>query len=146
MKIEFFTSSPSQTKRSGVLFAEEILKRKSYKKALVIGLTGDLGGGKTTFLQGLARGLKIKGKILSPTFIIMRRLGNFYHLDCYRIQKPREILSLGFKNIVANPKNVVAVEWADRVRSVMPPQTVWLDFDFLSEKKRRIVLRLKNER
>lgn len=146
MKFEFFTSSPSQTQKAGRFLAEEILKRKSAEKATVIGLVGDLGGGKTTFLQGLAKGLRIKERVLSPTFIIMRRLDNFYHVDCYRLQKPQELLSLGFKKIVADPKNIVAVEWADRVRSIMPPGTIWLEFDFLTEKKRKIVLRLKDGR
>lgn len=146
MKLEIFTSNPSQTKKTGKLLAKEILKSKPTKRALVLGLVGDLGGGKTTFLQGLAQGLKIKGKILSPTFIIMRRFNNFYHIDCYRIQKPQEILSLGFKKIVANPKNIVAVEWADQIRQIMPSNTLWLNFEFLTKKKRKIVLKLKDGR
>ncbi len=146
MKLKIFTSNPSQTKKAGKLLAEEILRTKPTQKAVVIGLVGDLGGGKTTFLQGLARGLKIKGKILSPTFIIMRRFGSFYHIDCYRIRRPQELLSLGFKKIISNPKNIVAIEWADRVRSIMPAKTIWLKFEFLSEKKRKIVLKLKDGR
>jgi len=97
MKFEFFTSTPFQTKKAGKLLAEEILKSKPGKKAFVIGLVGDLGGGKTTFLQGFSRGLGIKGRVLSPTFIIMRRFNNFYHVDCYRIKKPQELIDLGLK-------------------------------------------------
>jgi len=92
-------------------------------------------------LQGFAKGLKIKGKILSPTFIIMRRFNNFYHIDCYRIQKPQELLDLGFKRIIANPKNIVAVEWADRIRKIMPLNTIWIEFEFIGEKKRKIMIR-----
>jgi len=146
MKLEIFTSNPSETRRTGVLLAEEIIRSRQAKTAPVIGLVGDLGGGKTTFLQGFAQGLKIKGKILSPTFIIMRRLSNFYHIDCYRIQKPRELLSLGFKKIITDPQNIVAVEWADRIHSIMPSNTVWLNFEFLTKKKRKIVLKLKDDR
>ncbi|MBA7599007.1 tRNA threonylcarbamoyladenosine biosynthesis protein TsaE [subsurface metagenome] len=141
MKFEFFTSTPSQTKKAGRFLAEEILKSKPGKKAFVVGLVGDLGGGKTTFLQGFSQGLKIKGKILSPTFIIMRRLNNFYHIDCYRIKKPQELIALGLKKIMANPKNIVAVEWADRVRQFMPPNTIWVNFGFINEKKRKIVIK-----
>ena len=141
MKFKFFTSTPYQTKKAGRFLAEEILKSKPDRKAFVIGLVGDLGGGKTTFLQGLGQGLKIKGKILSPTFIIMRRFNNFYHIDCYRIKKSQELLDLGFKKIVANPKNIVAVEWADRVRQIMPPNTIWVNFKFINEKKRKIVIK-----
>jgi len=141
MKFKIFTSSPSQTKKAGQLLAEEVLKSKPAKRAFVIGLVGDLGGGKTCFLQGFAKGLKIKGKILSPTFIIMRRFNNFYHIDCYRIQKPQELLDLGFKRIIANPKNIVAVEWADRIRKIMPLNTIWIEFEFIGEKKRKIMIR-----
>lgn len=141
MKFQFFTSNPSQTKKAGRLLAEEILKSKPGKKAFVIGLVGDLGGGKTTFLQGLAKGLGVKEKILSPTFIIMRRFNSFYHIDCYRIKKPQEIISLGFKKLIANPKNIVAVEWADRIYQIMPSNTIWVEFDFLGEKKRKIMVK-----
>ena len=141
MKLQFFTSNSSQTKEAGKLLAEEILKSKPIRRAFVVGLVGDLGGGKTTFLQGFAKGLGIKQRVLSPTFIIMRRLNNFYHIDCYRIQRPQEILSLGFKKLIANSKNIIAVEWADRIRKIMPPDTVWVEFEFLGEKKRKIVIR-----
>jgi len=141
MKFQFFTSNSYQTKKAGRLLAEEIIKSKSRKQAFVFGLVGDLGGGKTTFLQGLASGLGIKDKILSPTFIIMRRSGNFYHLDCYRIKKPQEILDLGFKEIIANPGNIVAVEWADYIRKIMPKDAIWIEFEFLGENKRKIVVR-----
>ena len=144
MIFKFFTSSPSQTKKTGRFLAEEILKSKPTKKARLIGLVGDLGGGKTTFLQGFAKGLGIKEKILSPTFIIMRRFQNFYHIDCYRIKKPQEILVLGFKELIADPENIVAVEWADRVRQIMPSNTIWISFELIDEKIRKIVLKLKD--
>lgn len=137
---EFFTSSPSQTKKTGKLLAEEIRKSKPIKKARVFALVGDLGGGKTTFLQGLAQGLEIKEKVLSPTFIIMRRLQNFYHIDCYRIKEPKEILALGFKKLIADSKNIVAVEWADRIRQIMPQNTIWIKFEFIDKGKRKIVI------
>ena len=71
-KFKILTKNPSQTKRLGKILAGELLK-VSRKRALVIGLIGDLGGGKTTFLQGLAIGLGIKKRILSPTFVIMKK-------------------------------------------------------------------------
>ena len=141
MKFQFFTSDSAQTRAAGKVLAAELLKTKSGKKAFVLGLVGDLGSGKTTFLQGFARGLGLKDKILSPTFIIMRRVNNFYHLDCYRIQKPQEMISLGFEKIITDPKNIIAVEWADLIRKIMPADTIWVEFEFLSEKKRKIVIR-----
>ncbi len=142
----YLTTGSLQTKKLGQGFAEFLLKNRARNKAVVVGLEGDLGGGKTTFLQGLARGLGIKGRVLSPTFIIIRRIKNFYHIDCYRINKPNEILSLGFRKMINDPKNVVVVEWADRIRRVMPKNTIWVKFEFLGENKRKIVLELKNGR
>lgn len=140
MKTEYITSSSAQTKKLGKKLAEEILKQKPEKKAFVIGLAGELGSGKTTFLQGFAKGLGIKEKILSPTFVIIKRFNKFYHIDCYRIKKPKELLDLGFKEIISNPKNIIAVEWADKIKKILPQNTLWLNFEFINEKKRKITI------
>jgi len=148
MKKGYLTTNPAQTKKLGERLAKEVLKKKLEKTAFVIGLTGELGGGKTTFLQGFAKGLGIKEKILSPTFVIYKRfqikdlrLKNFFHIDCYRIKKPKELLDLGFKEIIKNPKNIVVIEWADRVRKIMPKSALWIKFDFIDEKERKITIR-----
>ena len=148
MKKENITSSSIQTKKLGEKFAKEILEKKPKKTAFVVGLEGELGGGKTTFLQGFAKGLGIKEKILSPTFVIYKKFKipkskfqNFYHIDCYRIQKSKELLDLGFKEITPNPKNIIAVEWADRIRKIMPKDALWIKFDFIDRRKRKITFR-----
>ena len=127
--------------------AREILKSPPKKQAVIIGLIGDLGGGKTTFLKGFARGLGIKDKILSPTFVILKRFKikdlrfkSFYHIDCYRFEKTREILELGFKEIVANPQNIICVEWADRIKKLLPKNSLILKFFFIGKNKRKITL------
>jgi len=139
------TKSQGETKKLGERFAREIIRKRPLDEAVVIGLEGDLGGGKTTFLQGFAKGLGVKEKILSPTFVILKRFHvpysmfhDFYHIDCYRIQKPKEILSLGFKKIISDPKNIVAVEWADRVQKVLPRDIIVIRFDFVDQKTRKI--------
>ena len=139
MSTTFLTTSPRQTQKLGEKTAKDILKARNRRRAMVLGLTGGLGGGKTTFLQGFAKGLGVKDKILSPTFIIMRRIKDFYHLDCYRIANPKELLDLGFKKIISDPKNVVAVEWADQVKEVMPRGTEWISFEFIDDKTRKII-------
>lgn len=145
--MEIFTKSFFQTKKLGQILGKEILKSPQKQKALILGLKGDLGGGKTTFLQGLAKSLRIKEKILSPTFVIMRKFQipnlkgdfkNFYHIDCYRIQKPKEILDLGFKKIISDPKNIVAIEWAEKIKKILPKETIWINFDFINKKTRKI--------
>lgn len=143
----YLTNSPNQTKKIAQKLAKGVLKKRPQKKAIVFGLIGDLGGGKTTFLQGFAKGLGIKEKILSPTFIIIRKskiqnskskYENFYHIDCYRIRKTKEILDLGFKKIISKPQNIVAIEWSDLIRKILPPKAIIIKFEFLSKTKRKI--------
>jgi len=149
--MKILTNSPGQTKKAGEVLSKEIIKTKLSKGALIIGLEGDLGGGKTTFLQGFAKGLEIKEKILSPTFVIMRRFkirvnscsnlckfANFYHIDCYRIKKSEEILDLGFREVMSNPRNIIAIEWAEKIKKILPKDAIWVNFEFINKKNRRI--------
>lgn len=138
MKKEYITSSPEETQKVAQEFAKEISKKKS---VIVIGLKGELGGGKTTFVQALAKALGIKEKILSPTFVIFKKFGNFYHFDCYRIKNSKEILELGFKEIISNPNNIVVIEWADNIKKILPPNTIWINFKFINTTTRKIVIR-----
>ena len=151
--MEILTLSPNQTKKTGEALAKELIGESLRKKAFVLALEGELGGGKTTFLQGFAMGLGIKDKILSPTFVLMKRFvmkknkngfKDFYHLDCYRIENPKDILSLDFKKIISNPRNVMAIEWADRIKKILPKDTLILKFDFINKTKRRIWLKKKS--
>ena len=141
MKKENITSSSTETKKLAEKIVKEILKKRVKKRAFVIGLEGELGSGKTTFIQGFAKGLGIKEKILSPTFVIMKKFNNFYHIDCYRVQRSKELLDLGFKEIISSPQSIVAVEWADKIKGIMPRNTLWINFKFIDEKKRKITLK-----
>ena len=144
--VEFVSDSPDKTRKIGNILAREILKSSSGDKAVILGLTGDLGGGKTTLLQGFSLGLGLKEKVLSPTFVIFRRnriggnpvFKNFFHFDCYRIGKPEEVLSLGFKDIISNPRNIIAIEWAERLGKILPRDIVFLDFEFINKMTRKI--------
>jgi tRNA threonylcarbamoyladenosine biosynthesis protein TsaE len=125
------TKSVTETQKLGEQFAKEILHRESKHSATVICLQGELGAGKTTFLQGFARGLGIYEVINSPTFVILKRFNvkslqykNFYHFDCYRIDKPEEILDLGFKEIIENPENIIAIEWPEKISSFLPKNPI----------------------
>jgi tRNA threonylcarbamoyladenosine biosynthesis protein TsaE len=145
MKKIFLSKNSFETKKFGENLAKKIIKEKIKKRALILALEGDLGGGKTTFLQGFAEGLGIKEKILSPTFILMRKFKiprkkfeNFYHFDCYRIKKTKEILDLGFKEIISNPKNIVAIEWAEKIRKILPKELILIKFKFINKNLREI--------
>jgi len=151
---QYLTSGPLETKKLGKLFAQRMIEIKS-RKALFVGLLGDLGGGKTTFIQGISKGLGIKEKILSPTFVIMKRFKvskeiagkssfrNFYHIDCYRIKKPKELLDLGLKKILSNPENIVFVEWAEKMGKNMFGKPILIEFIFEDKKIRKIKINSK---
>ena len=66
---------------------------------------------------------------------------NFYHIDCYRIKKPEEILFLGFEEIISNPKNIVVIEWAEKVGEILPKESIILGFKIKGEKKREIKIK-----
>ena len=140
-------SSVSQMQIVAHSMATELLQKQPQKWATVFGLRGDLGSGKTTFIQGFAKGLGIKEKITSPTFVIMKMFHvpcsmfhAFYHLDCYRIESADEILALGWEKIVANPENIVAVEWANKIKKIIPQKSTHLKFKFLDLNKREIII------
>jgi tRNA threonylcarbamoyladenosine biosynthesis protein TsaE len=150
--MKFISNSPSQTKNFAKKIAKILISRKNTSK--ILALKGNLGAGKTTFLKGFAKSLGIKEKIISPTFIIMRKhaflnkksksKNYFYHFDCYRIQKQKEILDLGFKEIISDSQNIVAIEWAEKIKKILPKETFWLEFKILGKKKREILI--KNEK
>lgn len=106
----------------------------------VVALSGDLGAGKTVFVQGVAEGLGIKGRISSPTFIIMRSYGDFYHVDLYRLEGEfeKEITNLGLSDIIRDGNSIVLVEWAEKIRDLLPKSTIWVNIDLISETERKI--------
>lgn len=135
---------------AGKKLAQKILKEPKRSKALVLALEGDLGGGKTTFLQGFAKGLGIKERVLSPTFVIMKRFSiknkksnfrDFYHLDCYRIKSPKDLSALDFKKIISDPLNIVAIEWSERIKKSIPSRAMKLKFEFLDKTSRNIIFK-----
>lgn len=142
---EIITENALTTQKIGRILAEEIVKSHSgNKKALVIGLEGELGSGKTTFIQGMAKGFGLKEPMTSPTFVIMRRYqikkgNNFFHIDCYRISQPRDLLDLDFKEILSQPHNIVVIEWAEKVKKILPVNALWIRFEHLGRNKRRIL-------
>ncbi len=106
-------------------FAETLAE--SCRSGLVISLRGDLGTGKTVFTKGFARGLGITETVTSPTFTIMQiyeggRLA-LRHFDVYRIMDPEEMYEVGLDEYVGGD-GVTLIEWADRIRELLPPDTV----------------------
>lgn len=145
--MEILTKSAEETKRLGAKIAAEL-------KAPIYALTGDLGSGKTTFVQGFAQGLGITSKIISPTFILMRKyevpqvtshqlpVTSFYHVDLYRFEDniESEVRNLGLTDIWDKPGNVVVIEWAEKIKDLIPKGAMWLKFENLGEDKRKITI------
>ena len=93
----------------------------------VVGLTGDLGAGKTRLVQGAAGALGADGPVLSPTFMLVREYDGdppVHHVDAYRLRGPLELEDLGLEDVLS-PEAVVFVEWADRVAAALPDS--WLE-------------------
>jgi tRNA threonylcarbamoyladenosine biosynthesis protein TsaE len=146
MKI-YRSFSSEETKKLGEILAKEILKSRPGRTAKIVALRGELGSGKTTFVQGFLRGLGVKRGGASPTFIIMRRHalrgGGFksvYHVDAYRLRKPKELKVLDFGEISRNPQNIVIIEWAENVRKILPKNTFWLRFEHGKKENERRIL------
>lgn len=132
MRIE--SHSARETKLLGCLFGEELRQFVfRQKKAVVIALIGTLGSGKTTFAQGFAKGLRARGRIASPTFILARthhisnsHFSRFVHMDAYRLSSSRDLPPLGFRELLADSKTIVLVEWADRIGPALPRGTIFV--------------------
>jgi len=136
---QFLVQNKKQTENLAKMLAKEILKYKNNKKqALVFGFVGNLGAGKTTFIQSFAKGLGIKNRLTSPTFVLMKNYGHLYHIDCYRVKDYKDILALDFAEIVTDAKNIVVIEWAEKIRKILPKDTVWIKFKILPQNRRKI--------
>lgn len=147
--IETITKSAEETKKIGFDLAKNLKKQQiNQRQALVVALGGNLGSGKTTFIQGFAKGLKIRESVLSPTFLILKQFPinsrhsytNFYHIDAYRLKNPDELLELGFGDLIKNPENIIVIEWADKIKKILPKNTLRIKFLNLGRNKRRIFL------
>jgi tRNA threonylcarbamoyladenosine biosynthesis protein TsaE len=120
------SKSTKDTAKIAKDFIVEFFKIKS-KQAFVVGLYGDLGTGKTTFVRNIAKILNVKRKVNSPTFVIMKKypikLKNYrflFHIDAYRLKNAKEIETLGWEDIVSDPENLIFIEWPEKVLKVMP--------------------------
>ena len=102
-------------------FAQELLQKI---KTNVVGLYGDLGSGKTALTKSIAKHLGVTEEITSPTFVIAKfykgKERNLVHIDAYRLEHFSELESLGFKEWAADPKNLVVIEWPEKVQEILP--------------------------
>lgn len=112
-------------------------------EATVVGLYGNLGSGKTTFTQFVAKELNITENITSPTFVIEKlyetkheHFKRLIHIDAYRIEKASELQDLNFEEIVANPNNLIIIEWPENVKEILPENHTKIHCAFIDESSR----------
>jgi tRNA threonylcarbamoyladenosine biosynthesis protein TsaE len=112
--------------------AKEILKMLDSRagSATVVGLTGDLGAGKTTLVKSIASILGVAEDVVSPTFVIAKfydtnhdKLKRLVHVDAYRIEDPQELERIGWQDIISNNENLLVIEWPSKIFSHLPKNT-----------------------
>jgi tRNA threonylcarbamoyladenosine biosynthesis protein TsaE len=115
------------------------------KKGSIVCLHGDLGSGKTTFVQGLAAALGVKETVQSPTFVLMNMYEGrkrLFHFDLYRLENIKEIERLGYEEFFYGD-GIAVVEWADKLKELYPPQCLVINFAHAGNDTRDIRLEAK---
>lgn len=118
----------------------------AYGKAVVVGLSGDLGAGKTAFSQCVARLLGVEEQVTSPTFVIEKiyktkdagKFETFVHIDAYRLDEGKELQTLGFADVVNYKNNLVFIEWPEKVKEALPAETMFISFTTIDENTREL--------
>jgi tRNA threonylcarbamoyladenosine biosynthesis protein TsaE len=141
--LEFFSRSPEQTRRIGMRLGSEI------KAGDVICLQGDLGAGKTTFVQGLAQGWGSIDSVSSPTFVLVnvyrRANGNqLFHLDAYRLESIPEAEELDLDAMLA--EGALLVEWPERLGNLIPHERLLVTLEHIAEEHRQMLLNARGKR
>ena len=119
----------------------------NHKSAIVVGLSGELGAGKTTFTQAVAAALGIFESVTSPTFVILKIYGlenqpfeRLVHIDAYRLESGSELASLGFDDLVRDPRNLILIEWPERVEDVLPEERINVRFEIMNDETREVTI------
>lgn len=116
--------------------------------ACVLALVGDLGAGKTTFSKTLLHTLGVKQHVQSPTFSIINSyeieysgFTHVFHIDVYRIEDLKELEVLHIEDIFNNPKNIVVIEWADKIKELIPNTATWIYFEHDTLETRKVEIK-----
>jgi tRNA threonylcarbamoyladenosine biosynthesis protein TsaE len=141
--LEFFSHSPEQTRRFGMRLGNLL------KPGDLLCLQGELGTGKTTFVQGLAQGWGTLDIVSSPTFILVnlyRRPDSalLFHLDAYRIESVLEAEELDLETMLA--QGPLIVEWAERLMPILPSERLWAQMEYVAEENRKILFIAQGKR
>jgi tRNA threonylcarbamoyladenosine biosynthesis protein TsaE len=108
----------------------------------VLSLTGDLGAGKTTLVQGVAAGLGVDQPVLSPTFTLVREYEGrerLYHVDVYRLDRIHDVLDLGLEEML-DQDGIVLIEWGDAIETLLPEDLLQVELTIAPDGDRRLLL------
>ena len=108
----------------------------------IFALIGELASGKTTFIQGILRGLNYLKPVTSPTFTLINEYDAIYpviHIDCYREENLNRWIKVGFHDYI-NEENIVIIEWADKISSILPNDQIQINFMHKGQNRREIAL------
>jgi len=141
----FESSSASDTRLFGNAFGKE-LRETYFDKAVVLTLFGDLGAGKTTLIQGIARGLGIKSRVISPTFLLMRiypflnKKRKLFHIDAYRIENRKNAAIFKKEShIFKNPLHIVVIEWPEKISHIIPDEKITISLQHMKKENERFI-------
>lgn len=147
----FISKSEKETRKIAVNILEKY-KKELKNKCLVFALQGQLGAGKTQFIQAMGKNLQIKENMPSPTYTLLREYshgqGMFYHIDTWRMEKSNELKQLGFDKMLQSG-NLIAIEWLEKVKPYLEKiskskakkrkvKLVWITINYLGQNKRKI--------
>lgn len=135
-KLRYESRSPEETRQIGQALGERL------KAGDVVATVGELGAGKTCFLQGLVQGLGVTETATSPTFVLINQYRGrlpVYHLDAFRTQSLTELLDLGLEELFGG-EGVTVVEWADKLLPLLPSHAITVRISGLGDEPREILI------
>lgn len=140
--MEFISRSAGQTRRVGMRLGAFL------QPGDVVALEGDLGAGKTTFVQGIANGWGSLDQASSPTFVLVnvyRRPDGqrLYHLDAYRLENAAEAWDLDLEQMLAD--GPLVIEWANRIKGALPAENLWIRMRYIEEQQRDMMFTARGE-
>jgi tRNA threonylcarbamoyladenosine biosynthesis protein TsaE len=141
--MDFFSRSPEQTRRIGSRLGGAL------RPGDVICLQGDLGAGKTTFVQGVAQGWGSLDAVSSPTFIIVNEYrradgGKLFHMDAYRLDSTPEAEELDLDAMLAD--GALLIEWPERIDGLVPAERLWISLEHVGDEEREMKFKAAGKR
>lgn len=152
--MKFVSKNLKETENLAAQFVRDISKQKKKTNAMVVGLSGELGSGKTAFVKGVAHALGVKSMVTSPTFVLEKIyklsprtvFSKLVHIDAYRLENKKELSALNWDEIIQDPTALVLIEWPECVKGALPRGAQKISFKFIDDMTRKITWHKKNQK